>query len=116
MKTMITIALLFCISLAEAEIQQKGKTFEIPVSDISVIAINHFQGGVALLIKDEHYIYNIDSESLSERVSLASIIAKDIRNADNIQIKYTPYGKNYRIENLLLFYGDRKIAPHLILE
>ena len=61
MKILLIIPFIFFVNLSIAEEPIKRKTFEIPTSDISTIAVNHSQGNIDLIIKGEHYFYNVNS-------------------------------------------------------
>lgn len=116
----IAICLLFILLPVFIQAQEKdANEFEIPISELKSISVNHAKGSISFHIQDIQYFYYIqtdEDDDNCELISASSAILKDIMSASTIQIQSIPYGLHRKVTNLLLFYGDRQIPDSLQLK
>ena len=109
-----TVVMAMClVSFASEQGEKDVAYFEIPVSLLKDVSVNHEQGSIGFTLNNTEYFYYVQAEEAWERIEATSKLLADIRNASTLQIKSETYGLHRKITNLLLFYGDRVIPDNL---
>lgn len=107
------IFLIFLLSTFKCYADQKSSYFEIQVSKIKYISVNHAQGSISFKINGVYYFYYLPAKTTSNKITETYLLSEAIREASTVQIKHSKYGLHRIITNLLLFYGERVIPESL---